>query len=442
MNHILVSEWTSSEIAFPTFPTRVAKLLVSLVGSGFLACGKVKKALKTRGKSWAFTMTSSAELLLLIPRLNRLKPWTVWTVEILFDPVGRVADASCFMLQFQFVFFEILSLPKRQRVPPYWGTPNSAFPHRSRRFELDKPPAALVDWCWSQRFETTVKTLGKALRINLGIRGSCLRFFASCKRAVRISRASSSGSCLARKFTRPAISEARKCLQESHREQLRTFRRFKEIQGDSRTFQEPGALTSPYRPKLPSLICKMDAKLPGGRPKVNIAGDAISSCFPLCISETSDGAGLVTSTPLARPNPEDFCGTPCRAKHGTLSEILLGPTWNLLGSTSICCVFCHVCLFPECVARVPVSFWGSGGGGCVRLTLRLRRQPSATVRSRPQVSVWGPYGRAYGKFCNRLRVCKKCRKSFCVAGTILLRCFQKRSTLETSIVILRRRRSN
>ena len=52
-------------------------LKVSLVGSGFLACGKVKKALKTRGKSWAFTMTSSAELLLLIPRLNRLKPWTV-----------------------------------------------------------------------------------------------------------------------------------------------------------------------------------------------------------------------------------------------------------------------------------------------------------------------------------------------------------------------------
>lgn len=234
MNHILVSEWTSFEIAFPTFPTRVAKLLVSLVGSGFLACGKVKKALKTRGKSWAFTMTSSAELLLLIHRLNRLKPWTVW-IEILFDPVGRVADASCFMLQFHFVFCEILSLPKRQRFPPYWGTPNSAFPHRSRRFELDKPPAALVDWCWSQRFETTVKTLGKALRINLGIRGSCLRFFASCKRAVRISRASSSGSCLARKFTRPAISEAQKCLKESHREQLRTFRRFKEIQGDSRS---------------------------------------------------------------------------------------------------------------------------------------------------------------------------------------------------------------
>ena len=153
------------------------------------------------------------------------------------------------MLQFQFVFFEILSLPKRQRVPPYWGTPNSAFPHRSRRFELDKPPAALVDWCWSQRFETTVKTLGKALRINLGIRGSCLRFFASCKRAVRISRASSSGSCLARKFTRPAISEAQKCPTGIASGAIEDIQ---EIQGDSRRFQDiPGARSShkPISPK-------------------------------------------------------------------------------------------------------------------------------------------------------------------------------------------------
>ena len=39
-------------------------------------------------------------------------------------------------------------------------------------------------------------------------------------------------------------------------------------------------------------------------------------------------------------------------------------------------------LFPECVARVPVSLWGSGGWGCVRSTLRLWSQPSATVRNR------------------------------------------------------------
>ena len=38
--------------------------------------------------------------------------------------------------------------------------------------------------------------------------------------------------------------------------------------------------------------------------------------------------------------------------------------------------------FPECVARVPVSLWGSGSWGCVRSTLRSRAQPSATVRAR------------------------------------------------------------
>ena len=43
-------------------------------------------------------------------------------------------------------------------------------------------------------------------------------------------------------------------------------------------------------------------------------------------------------------------------------------------------------IFPECVARVPVSLWGSGGWGCVRSTLRSQQsQPSATVRAIP---VW------------------------------------------------------
>ena len=51
-------------------------------------------------------------------------------------------------------------------------------------------------------------------------------------------------------------------------------------------------------------------------------------------------------------------------------------------------------LFPECVARVPVSLRGSGGWGCVRSTLRLRPQPFEPF-------AWGPYGRAYSKFCNR-----------------------------------------
>ena len=57
-------------------------------------------------------------------------------------------------------------------------------------------------------------------------------------------------------------------------------------------------------------------------------------------------------------------------------------------------MFCFISkvilLFPGCVARVPVSLWGSGGLGvegvfarrCVHE--RNRSQPSATVRNRPR----------------------------------------------------------
>ena len=115
---------------------------------------------------------------------------------------------------------------------------------------------------------------------------------------------------------------------------------------------------------------------------------------------------------------------------------------------------------------------GGLGVGCVRSTLPNRPQPSATVRNRPQPFAWGPYGGAYGKFWRRghfwrfqscvvsfrvagvalrdIQTCfVTCRKSFCVAGAILWRRFQKmccsfrgrRSTLDVSIVILRGRRS-
>ena len=97
-------------------------------------------------------------------------------------------------------------------------------------------------------------------------------------------------------------------------------------------------------------------------------------------------------------------------------------------------------------------------------------QPSATVRNRSQPFARGRYGRAFGKLCKRgpfwsfpashgfisrgrrgdVPTCfMTCQKWFCVAGVILLLRFQKvrcifrgrRSTLETSDVILRGRHS-
>ena len=134
--------------------------------------------------------------------------------------------------------------------------------------------------------------------------------------------------------------------------------------------------------------------------------------------------------------------------------------------------------FPECVARVPVSLWGSGGWSvfarrCVVVaTVRNRSQPFATVRNRShrsredrmavpmgsftEVVLFGGFRRLVASFrvagvaLRDIQTCSAtCRKSFCVAGAILLRRFQKmccsfrgrRSTLDASIVIFRRRRS-
>ena len=110
---------------------------------------------------------------------------------------------------------------------------------------------------------------------------------------------------------------------------------------------------------------------------------------------------------------------------------------------------------------------GSGGWGCVRSTLRLWSPQSATVRNRedrmavPMVSsaevvIFGGFRRLVASFrvagvaLGDSQTCSgTCRKSFCVAGAILLRRCQKmccsfrgrRSTLDVSIVILRGRRS-
>ena len=101
---------------------------------------------------------------------------------------------------------------------------------------------------------------------------------------------------------------------------------------------------------------------------------------------------------------------------------------------------------------------------CVRE--RNRSQPSATVRNRPrdpcmavpmgsftEVVLFGGFRRLAASFrvagvaLRDIQTCSAtCRKSFCVAGAILLRRFQKmccsfRGNLDVSIVIFRGRRS-
>ena len=102
-------------------------------------------------------------------------------------------------------------------------------------------------------------------------------------------------------------------------------------------------------------------------------------------------------------------------------------------------------IFPECVARVPVSLWGSGGWGSVRSTLGLQLRPFAAVRNRPREGRMAvpmasfAKGVSFGGFKCRVASCRvagmalgevpacfiTCQKSLCVAGAILLRRFQK-----------------
>ena len=135
-----------------------------------------------------------------------------------------------------------------------------------------------------------------------------------------------------------------------------------------------------------------------------------------------------------------------------------------------------VTFFPERVARVPVSLWGSGvevsSLDVVQpfATVRNRPQPSATVRTRPRychmavpigsfpgfpgVVIFGHFTcrvasfRAAGVALRDMWTClMTCSKSFCMAGAILVPRFQnmrcifrgRRSTLDVSSVIFRGR---
>ena len=121
-------------------------------------------------------------------------------------------------------------------------------------------------------------------------------------------------------------------------------------------------------------------------------------------------------------------------------------------------------------SRFTLGVWGlrvcSLDVAFVVATVRNRPQPFATVRARTvwpclmgssaEVVIFGGFRRVVASFrvagvaLRDIQTCSgTCRKSFCVAGAILLRRFQKmccsfrgrRSTLDVSIVIFRGRRS-
>ena len=84
------------------------------------------------------------------------------------------------------------------------------------------------------------------------------------------------------------------------------------------------------------------------------------------------------------PSRNLFCSANCLAPNpnGRCSLLSFGSAFffNMLASMFLAfsklCLSSMSCLFPECVARVPVSLRGSGGWGCVRSMLRLRSQHS------------------------------------------------------------------
>ena len=81
-----------------------------------------------------------------------------------------------------------------------------------------------------------------------------------------------------------------------------------------------------------------------------------------------------------------------RLTHLLCERFTVSHTFNFYFNLSLMTSWFHhffATLLPECVARVPVSLWGSGGWGCVRSTLlnrsqavRNRSQPTSTVRNR------------------------------------------------------------
>ena len=68
-------------------------------------------------------------------------------------------------------------------------------------------------------------------------------------------------------------------------------------------------------------------------------------------------------------------GNYCISMNSYCYNCLVSQKWGAL-------LRCFAQVIPKCVARVPVSLGGLGVRLCVRQKLRLRPQPSATVRNR------------------------------------------------------------
>ena len=96
---------------------------------------------------------------------------------------------------------------------------------------------------------------------------------------------------------------------------------------------------------------------------------------------------------------------------------------------------------PECVARVPVSLWGSGGWSCVRQTLRNRSREArmaAPMASFARLVTFGGFRRRVALFrmagvalCDIPTCFITCQKSFCVAGSPLNTPLPSHPTLST-----------
>ena len=137
------------------------------------------------------------------------------------------------------------------------------------------------------------------------------------------------------------------------------------------------------------MIFQSYVKLPEDKSENTDSGVSGSVIIPVYIWNSKHGWPLLLYRFIDGTSVDD----PCYSTHGFFNQLLVKHYTQItcqkklkppaISPSSIIIHHPHPSTFSECVARVPVSLWGSGGWGCVRSTLRLRPQPFATVRNRP-----------------------------------------------------------